>query len=243
MRAMSDSSLQGKVAVIVGASSGMGKATARTFSNAGANVVIAARNESALEELKSELPGNSLVCATDSREVGQVENLVNKTIEIFDRLDILVYATGTNIPERALEQLSQETWDMMLATNITGAFNCTQAVLPAMQKQNNGLIIYISSSCVQAPDVSGVSYQATKHALTGLAHGTFVEQKKQGIRTTVLYPGFCDTPLVLQRPVPTSASVLEKALQPQDVADACLYVATAPPRARIAELVLQPAGL
>ncbi|MCZ6674819.1 MAG: SDR family NAD(P)-dependent oxidoreductase [Verrucomicrobia bacterium] len=134
-------------------------------------------------------------------------------------------------------------WEMMMATNITGAFNCTKAVLPCMQEQKAGLIIYISSTCVQTPDVSGVSYQASKHALTGLAHGTFVEQQKHGIRTTIVFPGLTDTPLVLKRPVPTPPDVLDKALQPQDVADACLYVATAPSRARIAELVLQPAGL
>ena len=240
---MSNPDLKDKVAVIVGASSGMGKAIAKTFVEAGAQLSIAARRGDVLEELATELGDNCLVCQTDARKPAEVHQLISQTLERFERIDILVYATGTNIPQRSLETLTHETWDMMLATNTTGAFNCVKAVLEPMQKQQQGLIIFVSSTCVQSPDVSGVSYQASKHALSGLAHGTFKEQQMHGIRTTVIYPGLCDTPLVLQRPVATPAEVLAKALQPQDVADACLYVATAPSRARIAELVLQPAGL
>ena len=235
--------MKDKVVVVVGASSGMGKSIARRLVKAGAQVVLAARNEAALAALNSELGDDCLVCPTDARKVPAVDRLIQQTLERFNRVDVLVYATGTNIPDRSLEKLNHETWEMMLATNITGAFNCTKAVLPCMQDQKQGLIIYISSTCVQTPDVSGVSYQASKHALSGLAHGTFVEQKKHGIRTSIIFPGLTDTPLVLQRPVVTPAEVLQKALQPEDVAEACLYVASAPPHARIAELVLQPAGL
>ena len=233
----------GTVAVVVGASSGMGKEIARTFALKGAQVVLAARGETELHALKSEIEGDCFVCPTNARNVTAVNHLVKSTLDVYERIDVFVYAAGTNIPDRSLEDLGHDTWEMMMSTNVTGAFNCTKAVLPAMQEKQAGLIIYISSSCVHTPDVSGVSYQASKHALSGLAHGTFVEQKKHGIRTTVIYPGLTDTPLVLKRPFTTPADVLDKALQPQDVADACLYVATAPARARIAELVLQPAGL
>ena len=235
--------MKGKVAVVVGASSGMGKEIARTFAEEGAQVVLASRGETELHALKSEIEGDCFVCPTNARNVSAVNHLIRSTLDIYERIDVFVYATGTNILDRSLEDLGHDTWEMMMSTNATGAFNCTKAVLPTMQEPRSGLIIYISSSCVQTPDVSGVSYQASKHALSGLAHGTFVEQKEHGIRTTIVYPGLTDTPLVLKRPVPTPSEVLEKALQPQDVADACLYVATAPDRARIAELVLQPAGL
>lgn len=240
---MPKTSITGKVVIVVGASSGMGKETARLFASEGAQVVLAARNETALNDLSSEINGDSLVCATDARDVASVRNLINTAQEAYGRIDILIYATGTNIPERSLEKLSDENWDMMIATNVTGAFNCTKAVLPIMQSQKSGLIIYISSTSVKTPDVSGVSYQASKHAVTGLAHGTFVEQKENGIRTTIIYPGLCDTPLVLKRPIETPQAVLDKALQPQDVAEACLYVATTHPRVRIADLILQPAAL
>ncbi len=240
---MSEQSLQDKIVIIVGASSGMGRATAISFHKAGAKLVIAARNEKALKDLSSELGGDVIVFPTDARDVGAIEKLIEKTVQSYGRIDALIYATGTNIPDRSLERLTHETWEMMLAVNATGAFNCTKAVLPIMQSQKDGLIVYISSVSAKRADVSGVSYQASKHALTGLAHGTYLEQKEYGIRTSLIMPGLCDTPLVQQRPIPPSETELEKALQPQDVADACLYVVAAPSRVRVGELVLEPAGL
>ncbi|MED5414678.1 MAG: SDR family oxidoreductase, partial [Candidatus Latescibacterota bacterium] len=220
------SDLRDQIAVIVGSSSGMGCAAAVSYAEQGAKVVLAARSVDKLEELATQIGDDALVCPTDVEDSAQVESLIQKTIDTFGRVDILVYATGTNIPDRSLENLSYETWNMMISTNLTGAFHCTKAVLPVMRQQKAGLIIYLSSGCVQSPDVSGVSYQASKCGLSGLAHGTFKEEQANGIRTTVIFPGLCDTPLVFKRPTPTPPEVMAKALQPQDVADACLFVAT-----------------
>ena len=206
-------------------------------------MVLAARSKDKLDDLSAEIGNRAIACATDARDVAQVNHLIQTTLDEFGQIDILVYATGTNIPARSVEVLTHETWEMMIGTNLTGAFNCTKAVLPTMRKQQSGLIIYLSSGCVQSPDVSGVSYQASKHGMSGLAHGTFKEEQENGIRTTVIFPGLCDTPIVLQRPTPTPPEVMAKALKPEDVADACLYVATTPARARIPELILLPAGL
>jgi NADP-dependent 3-hydroxy acid dehydrogenase YdfG len=236
-------SLTGQVAIVVGASSGMGRATAVSFARAGASVVVAARSREKLEALGAEIGDGSVSCRADVQDVTQVDTVINTALEGYGRIDILVYATGTNIPDRSLDTLTHETWQMMIGTNLTGAFNCTKAVLPTMRKQQAGLIVYLSSGCVQSPDVSGVSYQASKHALTGLAHGTFKEEQKNGIRTTVIFPGLCDTPMVLKRPVPTPPEVMAKALKPEDVAEACLFVASLAHRARVPELILLPSGL
>ena len=235
--------LTGKVAIVVGASSGMGAATAKTYVAAGAKVVLAARSADKLDKLAAELGADAIACPTDARDAAAAAALVAKAVEIYGRVDILAYVTGTNIPDRALEVLTVATWDMMLDTNLTGAFHCTQAALPTMRAQGMGLIIYVSSGCVQKPDVSGVSYQATKHGMVGLAHGTFQEERKNGVRTCVIFPGLTDTPLVFKRPVPTPPEIVAQALQPQDVADACLFVAALPDRAYVPELVLLPAGL
>jgi serine 3-dehydrogenase (NADP+) len=235
--------LNGKIAIVVGASSGMGEATAKTYIEAGAKVVLAARSGDKLAALAAQLGPNALAYPIDARDPEATRALVEKTLEVFGQVDILAYVTGTNIPERSLEVLTAETWEMMLGTNLSGAFHCTQAVLPAMRQQGAGLIIYVSSGCVQKPDASGVSYQATKHGMVGLAHGTFQEEKSHGVRTCVIFPGLTDTPLVLKRPVPTPPEVVAQALQPQDVADACLFVAALPARAYVPELVLLPAGL
>ena len=206
------SDLRDQIAVIVGSSSGMGRAAAVSYAEQGAKVVLAARSVDKLEELATQIGDDALVCPTDVEDSAQVESLIQKTIDTFGRVDILVYATGTNIPDRSLENLSYETWNMMISTNLTGAFHCTKAVLPVMRQQKAGLIIYLSSGCVQSPDVSGVSYQASKCGLSGLAHGTFKEEQANGIRTTVIFPGLCDTPLVFKRPTPTPPEVMAKAL-------------------------------
>ncbi len=235
--------LKDQVAVVVGASSGMGKQTALSLAGAGARVVVAARSGDQLRELATEIGAGALAFRADVEDPDSLERLAAASVERFGRIDLLVYAAGTNIPERGLEVLTPETWDMMVATNLSGAFHCTRAVLPVMRSQGAGLILYVGSACVQIPDLSGVSYQAAKHGLVGLAHGTFQEERENGIRTTVIFPGLTDTPLVDKRPAPTPPEVLARALQPEDVAEACLFVASLPPRARVPELMLMPAGL
>lgn len=238
--------LEGKVALITGASSGIGRATAVAFAREGASVSLVARRGEALEELAQQIQadgGRAHVAAADLGESNAARGAVTGTIEALGGLDLVIYAAGTNVPKRALTVLEPADWDMLVAANLTGAYHVTQAALPQLRKQGHGLIVYISSGAVQKPDVSGVAYQATKHGLVGLAHGTREEEKEHGIRTTVLFPGLTETPLLEKRPSPTPPEVVAKALQPEDVAQACLFVATLPERARVPELVLLPSGL
>lgn len=235
-----------QTAVVVGASSGMGRAIALALACEGFHVVAAARREERLEELERQLrdAGCSVeVCVTDVARLDDVHRLIEQARQRTGRIELLVYATGTNLPARGLSVLSHENWLRLIETNLTGAFACTQAVLPVMRAARNGLIVYLSSACVQRPDVSGVAYQASKHGLVGLAHGTRVEEKSNGIRTTVLFPGLCDTEILDQRPVPTPREVLDQALAPEDVAAAVLFLARLPARAVVPEMQLLPARL
>lgn len=235
---------QSPIVLVVGASSGMGRATAMLLAREGARVVAAARRLERLHELKreAEAEGGTLdVAAVDVADRSDVDRLIQSAVERYGRIDTLVYATGTNIPERSLEVLSAENWELLLRTNLTGAFHCTKAVLPVMRKQQGGLIVYLSTGAVQYPDVSGVAYQASKHGLTGLAYGTRVEEKKHGIRTTILFPGLCDTEILLKRPVPTPKEIVEKALKPEDVAEAVAFLCRLDPRCHVPELQLFPA--
>ena len=240
--------LQDRVAVVVGATSGMGRAVGRVFAGEGASVVLAGRRAGLLQEAGEEIAAATgrvaLGVPCDACDREQVAALARAALAQFGRIDVLVYAAGTNIPDRAMDCLTPETWDMMLATNLTGAFHCTQLVLPAMREQREGLIIYVSSLAARRPDaVSGVAYQAAKLGLDGLAGGTMEEERQHGVRTSIVYPGLCDTPLVFQRPEPPSPEVLARALQPEDVAEACLFVAALPPRCHVPELVLLPSRL
>jgi NADP-dependent 3-hydroxy acid dehydrogenase YdfG len=235
--------MEEKVTIIVGASSGMGEAAARLFVRSGHRVVLAARSTDRLRELAAELGSGAVAAATDVQRRKDVDELIRFTDRSEKRIDHLLYFAGTNIPDRAIDILAEETWDMVLRTNLTGAFHCTQAVLPVMRRQKRGLIVYVSSCAAKVADQSGVSYQASKRGLVGLAHGTFQEEKKNGIRTSVLFPGFTDTPLALKRPAPPDPETLALALKPEDVAAACLFVVSLPPRAYVPELVILPTAL
>lgn len=238
--------LDGKVAIIAGASSGMGAATARLFAAQGAKVVLGARSAGTLKSLATEINaagGDASAVATDATDRASAQGLVDAAVERNGKVDVLVNSVGTNLKQRALTVLDPADWDMMLATNLSAAFNLTRAVLPQLRAQSEGLIVHFSSGAVQRPDVSGVAYQASKHGVTGLAYGTMEEEKENGIRVTVIFPGLCNTPLVKKRPTPTPPEVMAKALEPEDVAKAALMVASLPSRAYVPDMRLLPSQL
>ena len=235
--------LSGQVVIVAGASSGMGRAPALAAAAAGARVVLAARNAAALDHLGTTIHdagGEAVAIVTDATERDAVGHLIDGAFQRYGRIDVLVNSVGANIARRALDALTVESWSDMLATNLTAAFNLTQAVVPVFRQQQGGLLIHIASAAAKQPDRSGVAYQATKAGVVGLAHGTMEEERAHAVRTTVIFPGLTDTPLVLNRPVPVPPAVLAHALQPEDVAAACLFVMRLPPRAHIAELVVLP---
>lgn len=238
--------LQDKAVLVAGASSGMGRETAIAIARAGGHAILAARNADALTELEQAIQafgGNATSLPVDLTNHDETRSLVARIRKSFDHLDAAVITVGTNIKQRTLSELSPESWSQMLAVNLTTSFNLTQAIVPVFREQQNGLIIYISSSAAKKPDPSGVAYQATKAGLVGLANGTMEEERSNGIRTSVIFPGLTDTPMVLKRPTPTPQEVLEKALQPEDVAAACMFVLQLPARAHVPELVLYPSRL
>ena len=238
--------LDGQVVIVTGASSGMGRATAMAVAASGAHVVLAARRADLLAETGAaigEAGGEALAVPADLTDPAQVRDVVDAARGVTGRIDALVHAAGTNIRERALDELTSESWAAMLETNLTTAFELTRALVPIFRRQEDGLLIYIASSAAKKPDRSGIAYQASKAGLVGLAHGTMEEERAHGLRTTVIFPGMTDTPLILKRPVPTPPEVLAQALQPDDVAAACLFVLGLPARAYVPELVLYPSRL
>lgn len=235
--------LASHVVVVAGASSGMGRATALAAAAAGAHVIVAARSGEALASVCAtvrENGGTALAVPTDVTDRSAVEALVQEAIHRFGRIDTLVNSVGTNLKRRALDELTRESWDDMVATNLTAAFNLTRAIAPIYRRQGGGLLIHIASSAARKPDRSGVAYQAMKAGVAALAHGAMEEEREYGLRATVIYPGLTDTPLVLQRPTPTPPEVLARALQPEDIAAACLFAMRLPARAHVPEIVLYP---
>jgi NADP-dependent 3-hydroxy acid dehydrogenase YdfG len=235
-------SLEKQVVLVVGASSGIGRATAVQFAKEGAKVMAAARRADRLDALKAEVPGIETAVA-DAADAASMERLAAETRERLGEIDILVYNTGTNIKDRALVNLSPARWDMMVATNLNGAYYITSAVLPSMRARKSGHIIFVASISGIVPDVSGAAYQASKRGLIGLAHAIRVEEREHGIRTCAVCPGLVDTEILVNRPVMPAPEVLAKALQPGDVAEAIVAVAKLPARVAIPELQILPTVL
>lgn len=242
---MTDSSLQGKSILIAGAGSGMGRATAVAAAKAGARLVLIARTTSA-EDVAASIRadgGDATAIVADITDHTAALQAITEAHSVLGRIDALVNTVGTNIKLRGLSDLTAQSWAEMIAINLTAAFNLTQAVVPIMRSQGDGLIVHVSSSAAKKPDPSGVAYQATKAGVVGLAHGTMMEERDHGIRTSVIFPGLTDTPMVLKRPTPTPPEVLAAALQPEDVAAAVLFVLKLPARAHVPELLLYPSRL
>ncbi len=233
-------SLEGQAVLIIGASSGIGRETALLFAQEGARVMASARRAERLAELE---PRGIAIHAADACDPAAMEALAAATLAKFGRIDSLIFATGTNIPDRALSRLTTELWDMMVGTNLNAAYYATRAVLPAMRAQKAGSIYYISSKSAVIPDESGAAYQAAKRGLAGLAQAIRVEEKDQGIRTCVVCPGLTDTEIILKRPVRTPAEVMAKALQAVDVAELVVSLAKLPARAWVPQVEIYPSAL
>lgn len=236
-------SLKNHTVLVVGASSGIGRSIAIQFAREGATVMASARRQDRLQKLQDELAEENIdigISTADASNAAAMEELAARAVEQFEKIDILVYASGTNTPDRAMAKLSTKSWDEVIGVNLNGAYYATRAVLPAMRERKSGHLIYIASISGLIPDVSGAAYQASKRGMVGMAHAIRVEEKENGIRTCVVCPGLVDTEILEKRPVKPPPETLANALQSEDVAEAVLFVAKLPPRAAVPELQLMP---
>ena len=234
-----------RVAAVVGASSGIGRATAARFLRQGWRVAVMARRAALLDALlqaEGAADGQRGWAHTgNATRLEDVQAFVDGTVARMGRIDALVLNTGLNIRDRALAALAPEDWRRMLAANLDSAYYGTRAALPHLRRQGGGLILYISSVGALQADASGAAYQAAKHGITGLANAVRVEEGRHGIRVSIVFPGMVNTPMVLERPVVPTPEQLAACLQPEDVAACCAFIADQPPHVMIPELVIRPA--
>ena len=239
-------SLNDKVAIVVGASSGMGRACALAFAQEGAQVCALARREQELVDLENKARGaggDIFSRALDARDRPAVMAAVEETVNRYGRVDVLLYATGINVKKRDVAVIEPADWNAIIDTNLNGAYNFVQAVLPAMRRQQDGQIIMISSVSGRWTDFSGSAYQASKHGLNGLTHAITLEERKNGIRATTILPGLCHTPIVDSRPIPLPDEIKAQMMKTEDIAAACVFAASLPARTYVAEMVLYPTAL
>ena len=238
-----NTSLKGQVAWVTGGGSGIGLAGAIELVKAGAHVVIsgrnAATNASGLAQLQA--LGSAEALTLDVTDKDAVRATAQQILTRHGRIDILVNSAGTNATQRNFNVLTTDSWDNVVAINLSGLFYCVHAVLPAMRQQGGGLIVNVSSwAGLYASKMTGPVYNTTKRGVLALTESINMEECTHGIRATSLLPGEVATPILDKRPVPPSKEVRERMVQPEDMGRAILFLAQMPARTCINELVISP---
>lgn len=228
--------LDGRVGVVVGASSGIGLAVAQRFHAAGAIVyALARRRPQAIQD--DRFRGRSVDVTDQAATESTIASIVRER-----QIDVLVYSAGYNVPKRRLAELSADDWNAIVRVNLDGAFYVLRAALPSLH-ESRGTAIFISSASAAWPNLSGPAYQASKAGLFGLTRAAAYEEHSRGVRFSVILPGVVDTAHLDRRPNPPNPAARAKMLKPGDVAEACLFLAALPDRVHIPELHLLPTYL
>lgn len=230
--------MRGRVALVTGASSGIGAATVRRFLQAGAKVYGVARRASMLEAVGRDWvdAGMYVPCAVDVTNAEAVDQLIASIGEAHT-IDTAVLAAGTNVTERRFEDLNNQTFDDLVKVNLSGVFYVFRAVLPHLRARFGDAVL-ISSVAALWPDHSGPAYQATKAALIGLARGASRDEHAHGVRVTSVLPGAVNTEILDKRPVPPTQELRQMFIQPEDVAESVLAAVTLPNRTTVSEITL-----
>lgn len=231
--------LDQKVAIVTGASSGLGLAISAKFAAEGAKVVMASRNRESLDaaaEKASAHGGDVITCLTDVTDEKEVARLFRTVERQFERLDLLVNNAGA-FDGGPLESLSLETWEHVLAVNLRGPFLCTRAAFKMMKPQNRGRIINIGSISSQRVRPKSAPYSASKHGLWGLTQVTALEGREHGITCCCLNPGNFLTP---RRANSGLAEDDEPMMTPDEVAEVALTMAVLPDHVELLEATVLP---
>ncbi|WP_323635940.1 SDR family oxidoreductase [Pectobacterium polaris] len=241
--------ISGKVVVITGASSGIGEATARQLSAAGACVVLGARRLDRLTALAEEITaagGKVAVALTDVSHLQDVEALVKKAVEVFGRVDVLINNAGI-MPNSLLDELRVDDWNRAIDINLKGTLHGIAAALPFMKAQKSGHVINISSLSGHRVRPTTAVYSATKFAVRAISEGLRMEMTPYNIRSTIISPGPVDTDLPSSV---TSAAVAEQvrkthemAIPVETLADTIVFAIGQPETVDINEIIVRPTAM
>ncbi len=231
---------QNKVAVVTGASTGIGEATGRALVKAGWKVTFAARRAELLEKIVAECRAHTaLAVATDVSKPESVKNLFAKTVEQFGRLDMLFNNAGMGAPPVPMDELPYEKWKEVVDVNLNGMFLCAQEAFRIFRKQNpqGGRIINNGSISAHAPRPFSVAYTTTKHAVTGLTKCIALDGRAYDICGSQIDIGNAVTPMTERMtkgvPQPNGTTMVEPRMDVQHVADAIVYMAGLPKESNV----------
>ncbi|CAJ1177752.1 Short-chain alcohol dehydrogenase of unknown specificity [Companilactobacillus paralimentarius DSM 13238 = JCM 10415] len=245
-------SLKDKVVVIMGASSGIGAATAKLLASEGAKVTIAARRMNRLEEIKKDNPdGDILAVEADVTKADEVQNVIDETVTEYGRVDALFNNAGI-MPVNNLDQIARDEWQNMMDINVKGVLNGIAAALPIMKKQKSGHVITTSSVLGYEVLPGYAAYSGTKYAVRAIMEGLRQEEHQNNIKTTIIAPGSVKTELFnsinndevrngLKGAMKQPGSEM-MALQPEEIAQAVAFVIDTPANMAVNEMVIRPTG-
>ncbi|WP_334333441.1 SDR family oxidoreductase [Companilactobacillus sp. HBUAS59544] len=240
-----------KVVVIMGASSGIGAATAKLLASQGKKVTIAARRMNRLKEIQKDYPENIFAVEADVTKKDEVQNVIDKTVEKFGRVDVLFNNAGI-MPVNNLDQLAHDEWENMLNINVKGVLNGIAAALPVMKKQQSGHVISTSSVLGYEVLPGYAAYSGTKYAVRAIMEGLRQEEHQNNIKTTIIAPGSVKTELFdsinndevrngLKDAMKQPGSEM-MALNPDEIAQAVAFVIDTPKNMAVNEMVIRPTG-
>ena len=240
--------IRGKVAIVTGASSGLGESTARHLAARGAKVVLAARRTDRLDAVVAEIRaagGEAIAVVTDVAQRADLERLAAASVDAFGRIDVLVNNAGV-MPLSPIDKLKVDEWDRTIDINIKGVLYGIAAVLPRMKAQGSGHIVNIASIAgMKVFTPIGTVYSATKYAVRAISEGLRVEVGNSGVRVTIVSPGAVESELKLHTTDADAAAGVNAFYEanqiPADsVARAIVYAVEQPANVDINEVVLRP---
>jgi NADP-dependent 3-hydroxy acid dehydrogenase YdfG len=235
--------LAGKAAIVTGASSGIGAATARLLAKEGCNVVLAARREDRLNALAAELGEGTLAAPADVTDPAACAALVTRTVERFGSLDVLINNAGLGL-YGSIAEGNPEDWRKMFDVNVLSVLYTTRAAVRQMLRQGSGDVVFISSLAGRrVPRADGTVYAATKHAVNAIADGLRMDVHEKGVRVINVEPGLVRTEFP-ESSYPSAEEYYAQReytpLEAEDVAAAVVYALNQPPRVSANEILVRP---
>ena len=234
-------SLEGRVALITGGSSGIGRSTAELMAAQGASVVVAGRRQAPLDEVVAAIGVGASAVSADLADPAEAERLAATVLDAHGRVDILVNNAGFSSKVRSPRYSTAEEWRAVMDVNTLGPMVLTRELLPAMVAQGRGDVVLVSSTAALRPNVmAGVAYSAAKSAARAYMQVLSDEMRGEGIRCTTVFPGEVDTPILANRPLPPDAAARSTMMLPEDIAQVILLAVSLPRRATMLEVSLVP---
>jgi NAD(P)-dependent dehydrogenase (short-subunit alcohol dehydrogenase family) len=235
---MAVADISDRVALVTGAGTGIGRSITRRLLEAGVRVHGVSRRAERLAEVDptAAREGRFIPHPLDVGDPAAGRQLADELAQS-DPIDILVCAAGTNVARRRFAELTDESFEEIMRTNLFGVFTLMSGTLDQI-REREGDIVLISSVAAAWPDHSGAAYGASKSALLGLARGASRDEHGNGVRVSMILPGIVDTPILDKRPSPPPQSVRDWAVDPDDIAEAVHLAVSLPPRTNLAEITV-----